>query len=338
MAEMQTNLDGILQPYKDTINKIAYALNKINQSDVTEIKNTWDACNFGKYLLQKMYEIFGENNEWDTIKKIIDLKFFRNFIALNPVKSKDKLSSIVKEITSNPEFSSGDNKYQKPYKLCGTLCDYFAACNNYYNIYDGQKNLTKDIESLNKEIENHNNEIKNFLVQVTTIDTEVIEIEKKLTDLDTKKSNSHSLLLKLQSLRDCFNDYIQVANLKINIWKEQKEKFDIILKNYDFYLIVMSCFLFFAAPLSCNYRKEYKTYLYSLSKTLNLSDIKEFEIHKIFIELLDSSNKDNEFCSSIGYYSGFLADNFTMMYIMKDKIPYLIDNNGMSPDIITPFL
>ena len=338
MAEMQTNLDGILQPYKDAINKIAYALNKINQSDVTEIKNTWDTCNFGKYLLQKMYEIFGENNEWDTIKKILDLKFFRNFIALNPVKSKDKLSSIVKEITSNPEFSSGDNKYQKPYKLCGTLCDYFAACNNYYNIYDGQKNLTKDIESLNKEIENHNNEIKNFLVQVTNIDTEVIEIEKKLTDLDTKKSNSHSLLLKLQSLRDCFNDYIQVANLKINIWKEQKEKFDIILKNYDFYLIVMSCFLFFAAPLSCNYRKEYKTYLYSLSKTLNLSDIKEFEIHKIFIELLDSSNKDNEFCSSIGYYSGFLADNFTMMYIMKDKIPYLIDNNGMSPDIITPFL
>ena len=338
MAELQANLDAIFQPYKDAINKITYSLNKINQSDVTEIKNTWDSLNFGKYILQKMYEVFGENNEWDTIKKILDLKFFKNFFALNPIKSKDKLSPIIKEITSNPEFSSGDNKYQKPYKLCGTFCDYFTACNNYYIAFDGQKNLIKEIENLNNDIENHNNEIKNFLVKVTTIDTDVVEIEKKLTDLDIKKSNSHSHLLKLTALRDCFNNFIEVANKKMSIWKEHKEKYDILLKNYDFYLIVISCFLFFGAPLSCNYRKEYKKYLYSFSKQLNLTDIKDFEIHQIFIEFLDSSNKDNEFCSTIGYYSGFLADNFTMMYIMKEKIPYLIDMNCMSPEIITPFL
>ena len=148
-----------------------------------------------------MYEVFGENNEWDTIKKILDLKFFKNFFSLNPIKSKDKLSPIIKEITSNPEFSSGDNKYQKPYKLCGTFCDYFTACNNYYNALDAHKNLIKEIETLNNEIENHNNEIKKFLVKVTTIDTDVVEIEKKLTDLDVKKSNSHSHLLKLTALR-----------------------------------------------------------------------------------------------------------------------------------------
>ena len=338
MVELQANLDSILQPYKDAINKLTYTLSKVNQSDITEIKNTWDSCNFGKYLLQKMYEVFGENNEWDTIKKVLDLKFFKSFVGINPVKSKEKLSSIVKEITSNPEFSSGDNKYQKPYKLCGTLCDYFAACNNYYIAYDGQQNLIKEIDGLVTEIENHNNEIKGFLVKVTSIDTEVIEIEKKLTELDTKKSNSHSHLLRLTALRDCFNSFIEVANQKINIWKEKKEKFDILLKNYDFYLMVVSCFLFFAAPLSCNYRKEYKKYLYSFSQKLNLTDIKDFDLNQIFIEVLDSSNKDNEFCSSIGYYSGFLADNFTMMYIMKDKIPYLIDNNCMSPEIIAPFL
>ena len=338
MVEQQSNLDSVLQPFKDAINKITYQLNKINQSDVTEVKNTWDSCNFGKYLLQKMYEVFGENNEWDTIKKVLDLKFFKNFIAINPIKSKDKLSAIVKEITSNPEFSSGDNKYQKPYKLCGTLCDYFAACNNYYITFDAQKNSIKEIDSLNAEIQSHNDEIKGFLVKVTTIDTEVIEIEKKLTDLDTKKSNSHSHLLKLTALRDCFNNFIDVANQKMDIWKQHKEKFDILLKNYDFYMMIMSCFLFFAAPLSCNYRKEYKKYLYSFAKRLNLTDVKEFDINQVFIEILDSSNKDNEFCSSIGYYTGFLADNFTMIYLMKDKIPYLIDNNCMSPEIITPFL
>ena len=144
--------------------------------------------------------------------------------------------------------------------------------------------------------------------------------------------------MKLTALRDCFNNFIEVANKKMQIWKDKKEKVDILLQNYDFYLLVVTCFLFYAAPLSCNYRKEYKQYLYSFAKRLNLKDIKEFELNEIFIEVLDSSNKDNEFCSSIGYYSGFLADNFTMMYIMKDKIPYLIDNNCMSPEIITPFL
>jgi hypothetical protein len=71
---------------------------------------------------------------------------------------------------------------------------------------------------------------------------------------------------------------------------------------------------------------------------LNLKDIKEFNIYTIFLELLDSSNKDNEFCSSIGHYSDYLADNFTMMYIMKDKITYLIDMNRMSPNIISTFV
>ena len=336
--ELQNNLDSILQPFKDAINKASYILNKIGQPDVMEIKNTWDSLNFGKYLLQKVYEILGDNNnEWDTIKKSLDLKVFKNFIGLSPLKNKEKLLPVVKEVTSNPDFSAGD-KYQKPYKVCGTLCDYFNVCNNYYNELDNQKKLLDEIEALNVEIQGHTKTTKEYIQQATAIDNEVTEIEKKLGDLDTKKSNSHNHLLKLQALRDCFNGFIDVANQKLHIWKSNKENLDIILKNFDFYLMVISCYLFYAAPLSNNYRKEYKSFLYSLSKKLNLKDIKEFNIYTIFIELLDSSNKDNEFCSSIGHYSGFLADNFTMMYIMKDKIPYLIDSNRMSPDIIATFL
>jgi len=336
--DLQNNLDNILQPFKDAINKTSYTLNKITQPDVTEIKNTWDSLNFGKYLLQKIYEVLGENNEWDTIKKSLDVKLFKNFINLNPIKSKEKLLPIVKEVTSHPDFTAGDNKYQKPYKICGTLCDYFNVCKNYYNELDNQKKLLDEIDALNNEIEEHNKTVKEFIHQATLIDNEVTEIEKKLGDLDTKKSNSHNHLLKLQALRDCFNGFIEVANQKLDIWKNKKENLDIILKNFDFYLIVISSYLFYAAPLSNNYRKEYKSYLYSLSKNLQLKDIKEFNIYTIFLELLDSSNKDNEFCSSIGHYSDYLADNFTMMYIMKDKITYLIDMSRMSPNIISTFV
>ena len=336
--ELQNNLDSILQPFKDAINKASYILNKIGQPDVMEIKNTWDSLNFGKYLLQKVYEVLGDNNnEWDSIKKSLDLKVFKNFIGLSPLKNKDKLLPVVKEVTSNSDFSSGD-KYQKPYKVCGTLCDYFNVCNNYYNELDNQNKLLDEIEALNKEIQDHTNTTKEFIKQATGIDNEVTEIEKKLGDLETKKSNSHNHLLKLQALRDCFNGFIDVANQKLNLWKSKKENLDIILNNFDFYLMVISCYLFYAAPLSNNYRKTYKSFLYSLSKKLNLKGIKEFNIYTIFLEFLDSSNKDNEFCSSIGQYNDFLADNFTMMYIMKDKIPYLIDSNCMCPDIIATFL
>ena len=47
-------------------------MNKIAQPDVMEIKNTWDSLNFGKYLIQKIYELMGETHEWEAIKKILD--------------------------------------------------------------------------------------------------------------------------------------------------------------------------------------------------------------------------------------------------------------------------
>ena len=186
--DLQNNLDNILQPFKDAINKASYTLNKISQPDVTEIKNTWDSLNFGKYLLQKIYEIFGENNEWDIIKKSLDIKLFKNFININPVKSKDRLLPIVKEVTNHPDFTAGDNKYQKPYKLCGTLCDYFNVCKNYYNELDNQKKLLEQIEALNNEIEGHNKTVKEYIQQATIIDNDITEVEKKLGDLETKKS------------------------------------------------------------------------------------------------------------------------------------------------------
>ena len=156
-------MDSILQPFKNVINKSTYILNKIGQSDIMEIKNTCDSLNLGKYLLQKVYEILGENNnEWDTIKKSLDIKVFKKFIGLSPLKNKEKLLPIVKEVTNNSGFSAGD-KYQKTYKVCGTLCDYFNVCNNYYNELDNQKKLLDEIEALNVEIQDHNKTTKEYI-------------------------------------------------------------------------------------------------------------------------------------------------------------------------------
>ena len=337
-AEKKAILENALFPFQEAINKATKDLNKINQADLTEIKNTWDALNFGKYLWQKIYEILGEaNNEWDNIKKTLDIKLLKNFIAISPVKNKDKLLAIVKEITSSPDFSSGDNKYQKPYKVCGTLCDYFAACNNYFNQLEKQTQLINEIEELKNQMETHNKTAKEYIQQATAVDNEITEIEKGISDLDSKKQNINNHLLKYKALCDCLKDFSNVASKKVSIFKNKKESVDLIVENFDFYLMVLSSYIIYAAPLSNNLRKQYKSYLYSLASKLDIKNIKELEIYSILLKVLDYT-KDNEFFSSIGNYSGFLADNFTMMYVMSNKIPYLIDNNRMSSDIISTFL
>ena len=342
LKDRQNTLEAILMPFEEGINKICNQLNKANQNDMTEIKNTWDSFNLGKFIFTKIFEVLGEQSDsWDVIKKNLDIKLIKNLIAISPGKTKnnkDKLLSITREITNSAEFNAGDNKYNKPFKFCSTLCDFFNMCKKYYNEVDNQKELLGQINKTKEEIEGHQKIIKDIVQQVSIIDDNIVELDKKMNDTETKKSNINGHLLKLKALKDCFTSFVEIATEKLEIWKQRKENIDIILENYDFYLMIISCYIYYAAPLSYKYRKKYKDYLYSLSQKLKLQNIKKIEIYSIFIEILDFSNKDNEFCSSIGQYNEFLADNFTMMYIMDNKIPYLLDNLNMSPDIISTFL
>ena len=341
LIEKQNQLEAILLPFESSINRVCNQLNKANQNEITEIKNTWDSFNLGKLILTKICGVLGEpNDSWDIIKKNLDFKLIKNLIAISPARAKDKhkLSTITKEITTSDEFNAGDNKYNKPFKFCTTLCEFFNVCKKYYKEYDNQKELIEDINKTKEVIKNNQKKIKNIVQEVSAIDEAINEIEKKINVFETKKSNINGYLLKVKALIECCNSFISIAIENLEIWKKRKENIDIILENFDYYLLVISCYIYYAAPLSYNHRKLYKEYLYSLSEKLNLKNIKKLDIHSIFLEVLDSSNKDNEFCSSIGQYNDFLADNFTMMYVMNNKIPYLIDNTLMSPDIIATFL
>ena len=132
--------------------------------------------------------------------------------------------------------------------------------------------------------------------KVNVTDTNIIEIEKTINDTDIKKSNINGHLLKLITLIECFNSFVSIATEKLEIWNIRKENIDIILANFDFYLLVISCYIHYVAPLSYNQRKLYKEYLYSFAEKLNLKIIKQLDIYSIFLEVLVSSNKDNELC------------------------------------------
>ena len=336
--EKQATFDGIIQPFKDIHQKALNQVNKISPGDLTEIKNTWDGLNFGKFLLTKIFELLGESNlEWDNIKKNLDIKIIRNFANINAIKLPDNLINTVKEVTSHPDFTSGE-KYVKPFRTCGVLCDYFLACKKYFDEVDNQKEILDEIEKLKNDIDSHNATIKEYIKNVTVIDEETATIEKNISDLDTKKFNINSHLQKLEGLKKCFEEFIETTNPKINILQNKKNDLDIILNNFDFYLVIMSSFIFYAGVFNKSYREKFKQFLYSLSSQFEINDIKDFPIYKIFLFILDATGDDAEFCSSLSQYNEFLCDNFMIMYILNNKIPYILDSNRMAKDLISQFL
>ena len=337
--EKQGNFNEIIQPFKDQLQKQLNQVNKISPGDLTEIKNTWDGLSFGKFILGKLYELNGDNNtEWDYVKKSLDIKVIKNLVNLDPVKKPEILLPVTREITNHSDFTPGD-KYQKPFRTCGILCDYFLTLKNYFDEIDRQKDLLDEINRLTNEISEHNTKSREYINNVTNIDKEITEIETEINKvLDVKRTNIGSLINKLEGLKNVFEDYISVSSNKVEIWKKKKEIVDTILSGFDFYLMIISAYVFFAAPLNKAYRAKFRKYLYSLSNELGLNNIQEFPIYKIFIEVLDQTGKDSEFCSSIAQYDDFLADNFTMMYIMSHKIPYIIDYTRLSTKIISEFL
>ena len=240
---------------------------------------------------------------------------------------------------SNSEMSAGENKWlQKPYKVCGILFDYFWAWNKFFNQSEMNKDLINEINDIKNELIAHEKRKKEIIEEGKIIDDEIIAIEQEIRELETRSDNMNHEKLKLNSLNVCFSEYYTLVEEKVNIWKNKKSIVDTILYNFDFYLMLISCYLIYASPLNKFYRKQLKNYLYSISKTLGLENIKEFSICGIIVEFLDETGKDKYFCSAVSQYSEFLADNFTMIYIMNHKIPYLIDSKRISYEIISKFL
>ena len=89
LKDKENQLEAILLPFEGAINKVCNQMNKANQNDITEIKNTWDSFNIGQLILTKICEVLGEpNDSWDIIKKNLDITLIRNLIAINPGKAK----------------------------------------------------------------------------------------------------------------------------------------------------------------------------------------------------------------------------------------------------------
>ena len=339
----ELDLDEKLSPSKEALSKVNTTINKISQNDLTEIRNTWESFNFGKFLVFKVYELFEKpHSDWDSTKRTLELETFRGLANINPKNLKDNLKKrlydITKEVVGNTDFSLAENKYQKPFKISGILCDFFSAWNKYFYLMEENKDLIDEINDIKNGLNKIEQKKKEIIEEGKIIDDEIIKIEQDIRELETRNDNLNGEKLKLDALNTCFSEYYKLVDEKVNIWTDKKLKIDTILYNFDFYLIVISSYIIYSAPLNKFYRNQLKNFLYSLAKKLELENIKVFSLYSIISEFLDSIGKDNKFCFSVNQYSEFLIDNFTMLYIMNNKIPYIIDSKRMSFGIISKFL
>ena len=142
---------------------------------------------------------------------------------------KNKLYDITKEVLGSPEFILAENKYQKPFKISGILCDYFSAWNKYFNQLEANKDLIDEINNIKNELNLIEKKKKEIIEEGKIIDDEIIKIDQEIRELETRYDNMNGEKLKLSALNKCFSEYYTLVAGKENIWRDKKSKIDVIL-------------------------------------------------------------------------------------------------------------
>ena len=275
-------LEEALKHIKDLIKKSANNLSKLSDKDLVDCKNTWENFNFGKFLLSKIFEILNDGNfeDWDYIKKNISTKHFKRLVNVDYTKVKPQYKEIVKSIVGNSEFATND-KFNKPYKLAGAICEYFNRVNKFNKIYEENLGLVEEIAELEKQIEGHQNILNKYLGDYKALENEIINIESQISNYEINKANSQIQIDKIKSLNKAYTTFIQLTKEKEAIY-QQKMEYNLNLLNYfDYYMIYLSSYISFAPILNYHYRQKLKNFiLQCINSTLEEKNLTEKEKEK----------------------------------------------------------
>ena len=340
----QNEINDILQPFKDSIKKQSNFLYKLADKDILEIKNTWESFTFGKYLLSKVYECLKDTNgnDYDYVKKTIEVKTFREFIKINYSVSPDFLVKITKEVLNNTEFNVNE-KFNKPFKLAGTICDYFISLNKYFDIYSSQEENLNIISELNEKINKHKEIIQNLNENYKKLDLQISIIEKEMANDEILRNNIQNQIDKIQSVEKEMKDFVNESIKYNEIWKNNLNNITSIINFFDYYMIYISAYITYAPIFSKSYRKKFQKFIYALfeesltDKQLN-ETIKYFDFVPLITNFLDETNNDKILCTSMKIFEEFIQENFIFMNILNDKEVFIIDYYNIAKELISSYL
>ena len=356
-------LGEIFSPYKENIRKIGGNITKFTDKDIVECKNTWEAFQFGKFLLTKIFLFLGEanGNDYDFIKKNISPKYLKRFINLNYATKMNEFNELIKEIEENPD-NGGLDKYNKNYRLAGLICEYISAIGKYYQIYNENSELRNEISSLEKDIEERKILIMKHEEEFKGIDKEIDNMQIQIDNLETNKNNIMNQLDKHKSLISAYKTFIETTKGNGEIWKEKKEEMENILKYFDYYMIFISSYAIYAPILNYNNRQKLKNYIlqivnvyieHSLTEqekeknkdleneednNLELGHIKNLDFVELMYNIFDLTKNEKNLYSSSNIYKDFIRENYIFMYIFKEKTPFIIDYTHYAKSLISEYL
>ena len=198
----------------------------------------------------KIYELLGDGNgdDFDYIKKTISVKHFKKLINLDYTNTENKFKEISKIIVANPDYG-GNDKFNKPFKLAGVICEFFNRINKYFKIYEENIEIVQEIEELEKQVEKHQVVLSKYLGDYKNLENEVLEIEARISNYELMKANSQAQIDKIKNLIKAYNLFIELTNDKKQIY-EQKSEYNLnLLKYFDFYIIHISSYIIFCTNI-----------------------------------------------------------------------------------------
>ena len=348
MKKKTEQLEDALRNIKDSIRKAGNNLTKLNDKDLLDCKNAWENFAFGKLLLMKIFDLLNDGNcdDFEYIKKTITVKHFKKLINIDYTKPQNKYKEITKLIVSNPDFG-GNDKFNKPYKIAGVICEYFNRINKYNKIYEENNDLVEQIAQLEQQIEGHQTLLSKYLGDYKNLENEIINIESKISNIETTKANTQAQIDRIKNLNKAYNTFIELTNEKKAIF-ERKMKYNLnLLKYFDLYMIYIASYLSFAPVLNFHFRQKLKNFLIQ-----NINNALE-EIHKpedkeelindinfpeLMYNFLDITGQDKELFTNSGIYKDFLKENFIFLHMNKDRVPFILDYTQNANEIIREFL
>ena len=370
-AKKNIQLDEALKHSKESIKKAGNTLSKLNEKDLVDCKNTWENFNFGRFLLSKIFEILKDPNfeDFDYIKKNISVKHFKKLTNIDYTKVNQQYKDIVKSIVSSPDFI-GSDKFNKPYKLAGLICDYFTRVHKFNKVYEENNDLVEEIAELEKKIEGHQNLLNKYLENYKGIENEIINIESQISNYEINKANSQMQIDKIKSLNKAYSLFIQLTNEKEDKYREKTEYNLNLLHNFDYYIVYIASYLSFAPILNYHYRFKLKSFIIqninTILEEINLKkkekheendelkelrelngneepkqiiyEIKDMDFSELMFNFLEINGDDKELFTNSGIYNEFLKENFIFLHMNKGRVPFILDYTQSAKEIIKEYL
>ena len=354
-------LAEIFSPSKEIIGKIGANIAKITDKDIVECKNTWEAFQFGKLLLQKIFLFLGETNgnDYDYIKKNISPKYLKRFVNMNYSIKMKEFTELIKEIEENPDFG-GLERYNKNYKLAGLICEYISSIGKFYKIYNENIEIRNEITALEKDIEERKILIIKHEEEFKGIDKEIDNMQMQIDNLETNKNNIVNQLDKYKLLISSYKTFIETTKQNGEIWQEKKDEIENILKYFDYYMIFISSYAIYAPILNYTNRQKLKNYILQIinvyiehalneqkneknkeneeNNDLELTHIQNFDFVELMYNILDLTGNEKNLYSASNIYKDFIRENYIFMYIFKEKIPFIIDYTHYAKSLLSEYL